>query len=218
MTSVTIAQGLTLDEEMFERSLEAVRECVPDRAPTFTWEFFTTRENWLLIPDVEHPEEPWYKAELVIKQGAPYLQTNKLNVWRRPDLRRSGAPMPHSHPWRKFTGHLLMGGYKEDRYEVERASVLSEDPFSEADLGGVHVKQDVIHQAGQRNLIDETTFHEVTEVLEPGRTLSLMDCGPGRKEGWGYLDPETGLYLPNKKSPSDPRFKKLFLDRNPHLK
>lgn len=209
--------GLVLDDEMYGRALTALGEHAPEQVEGFTWERFVARESWFLIPDAEHPDEPWYKAEFVITpQGPPYDQTVKLNVWRAPDLRRDGAPMPHSHPW-PFTGHVLMGGYREDRYTVERPDWLLDNPHSPWEVGLADVVQGVLHQAGENNDLDLVTFHEVTEVLEPGRTLSLMDCGLGRKEGWGYLDPDTGLYTPNKQSPTDPRFKVLLLDRNPHL-
>ena len=33
---------------------------------------------------------------------------------------------------------------------------------------------------------------EVVEVLEPGRTLSLMICTEGHVGDWGYLAPQTG--------------------------
>lgn len=219
MTTITVAPALELDDEMYGRALAALGEYAPDQVENFTWERFTDRTSWFLIPDVEHPDEPWYKAEFVITpKGPPYDQTIKLNVWRSADLRRDGAPMPHSHPWEFFTGHVLMGGYEEDRYEVQHADLLATDPHSPWELGSVEVEQDVLHRAGEHNGIAQTTFHEVTRVLEPGRTLSLMDCDLGRKEGWGYLDPDTGLYTPNKQSPTDPRFKALLLDRNPHLR
>jgi hypothetical protein len=216
MTGVRVAPALVLDDEMYELAREALARYAPGEVEGFTWERFVARSSWLLIPDVEHPDEPWYKAEFVIKNRAPWSQTVKLNVWRSPDLRRDGAPMPHSHPW-PFTGHVLMGGYQEDRYTVGRPDLLA-DPHSRWDVGLAAVNQGVVHQAGEDNELDLVTFHEVTEVLEPGRTLSLMDCGIGRKEGWGYLDPGSGLYTPNKQSPSDPRFRALFLDRNPQLR
>src|SRR5690242_3091849 len=113
--NVTVATSLVLDDEMFELACVALGEYAPEQVEAFTWERFIARESWLLIPDVEHPDEPFYKAEYVIKSGKPYLQTVKLNLWRSPDLRKNGAPMPHNHPW-PFVGHVLMGGYREDRY------------------------------------------------------------------------------------------------------
>lgn len=221
MTRVTVAPSLVLDDEMFELALEALRQYAPEQVMHFTWERFIDRTSWVLVPDVEHPEEPFYKAEFVIKQGAPYTQTVKLNLWRSPDLRRDGAPMPHNHPW-PFVGHVLLGGYREDRYEVQRnCNRILVDPHSKWDVGGVQMTQGVLHEAGQHNDIELTTFHEVTEILDPGRTLSLMDCDLGRKEGWGHLE-EVGngelLYVPNKLGEVDTRFKLLLLDRNPHLR
>lgn len=216
MKKVKVTPELILDEDMYGLALEALGLYAPDRAAGFTWEWFTARKSWMLIPDVEHPNDPWYKAECGVQNGPPHIQTIKLNVWRSADLRRDGVPMPHSHPWNEFTGHVLMGGYEEDRYEVVQKALLAGSPRKQHSVGVGSVTNDVRHQAGDHNLLPLTTFHEVTKVLEPGRTLSLMDCGPGRKEGWGYLDPETGLYTPHEDSPIDPRFMQLLRDRNPH--
>jgi len=217
MVDIVVAPGLTLDEEMYETAKAAVGRYVPDKLAEFTWERFVARESWRLIPDLEHPEEPFFKAEMIIKQEPPYTQTIKLNVWRSADLRRDGTPMPHSHPW-PFVGHVLMGAYVEDRYEVSLPNRLLVDPHSQWNLGSVNLVSGVIHHAGLRNHMELDTFHEVVEVLEPGRTMSLMDCDLGRKDGWGYLDPDTGLYVPSKQSPISPGFKALMLERNPHLR
>ncbi|HKX72729.1 MAG TPA: hypothetical protein VJM32_01805 [Candidatus Saccharimonadales bacterium] len=217
MRRLTVAPSLVLDEEMYEAARAGLGHCAPDCVPGFTWEWFTARQQWRLIPDVENPDEPFFKAECVIKQEPPFLQTVKLNVWRSADLRRDGAPVPHSHPW-PFRGRLLLGGYDEDRYTVQYSNRVVIDPYSPWDVGAVTVQAGVSHGTGSINDISLDTFHEVTRVHEPGRTLSLMDCDLGRKEGWGYLDPDTGLYLPNKQSPIDPRFKALLLARNPHLR
>lgn len=221
MTSIVVAPSLVLDDEMFELALAALARYAPDQMEGFTWERFIARESWILIPDVEHPDEPFYKAEFVIKEGAPYLQTIRLNLWRSPDLRKDGAPMPHNHPW-PFVGHVLLGGYREDRYEVDlnRNRILV-DPHSKWEVGGMRLTQGVTHQAGQHNDIPLTTFHEVTEILDPGRTLSLMDCDLGRKDGWGHLEVDnngTLVYIPNKLGEVDKRFMPLLLDRNPHLR
>jgi len=217
MVDVAVAPGLTLDEEMYETAKAAVSRYVSDKLAEFTWERFVARESWRLIPDLEHPEEPFFKAEMIIKQEPPYTQTIKLNVWRSADLRRDGTPMPHSHPW-PFVSHVLMGAYVEDRYEVSQPNRLLVDPHSQWNLGSVNLVSGVIHHAGLRNHMELDTFHEVVEVLEPGRTMSLMDCDLGRKDGWGYLDPDTGLYVPSKQSPISPGFKALMLERNPHLR
>jgi len=220
MKRITVAPSLVLDDEMFELALIGLGEDAPEQVDTFTWERFIARESWVLVPDVEHPEELFYKAELVIKHGAPYHQTVKLNYWVSPDLRKDGAPMPHNHPW-PFRGRLLKGGYKEDRYEVKlnRNKILV-DPHSRWTVGGMDLTQGVTHVAGNVNDIGLTTFHEVTEILEPG-TISLMNCDLGRKEGWGHLEDDgTGEleYVPNKLGQLDERFAPLFLDRNPHLR
>lgn len=218
MPTVTVAPALKLDDTMFEIAREALGAYAPEKVDAFTWERFVNRRSWRLIPNPEKPDDPFFKAEMKIKQGPPHLQTIKLNVWRGPDLRRDGAPMPHSHPWHRFKGHVLLGGYAEDRYTVAHPKQLLVDPHSPWEVGLAGVAQGVVHTAGKHNELDLVTFHEVTEVFEPGRTLSLMDCDRGRKEGWGYLDPDTGLYTPNKQSATDPRFKALFLERNPHLR
>ncbi len=204
MNRFTVAPSLVLDDEMYELALDALGQCAPEQVAGFTWNRFIDRESWRLIPDVANPDEPFFKAECKVKHGPPYEQTIKLNVWRSPDLRRDGAPVPHNHPYRRFRSRILRSGYTEDRYTVHD--------------GRVELERDCLHQAGGVNDMPHDVFHEVTSVLEPGRTLTLMDCGPSKKEYWGYLDPDTGLYTPNKKSPIDPRFKMLLLDRNPHLR
>jgi|GEM_PF-1765386 len=224
MLTVTVDEkfGLVLDEEMYELALVGLRSYAPEQVDSFTWERFVTRESWVLVPDTEHPDEPFYKAEFVIKHGHPYLQTVKLNLWRSPDLRRDGAPMPHNHPW-PFTGHLLCGGYVEDRYELaldhDRDRILV-DPHSMWNVEDMILESAVAHGTGESNYIGLATFHEVTQIIEPGRTLSLMDCNLGRKEGWGHLEPNAQgklVYVPNKLGELDATFKPMLLDRNPHL-
>lgn len=148
MVRVVVAPGLELDEDMYGVAHVALERYVPEKAADFTWERFVARESWRLIPDLEHPDEPFFKAEFIVKQEPPYTQTIKLNVWRSADLRRDGAPMPHSHPW-PFVGHVLMGGYEEDRYEVSRPDRLLVDPHSPWRLGSVSLIPRVLHQAVQ---------------------------------------------------------------------
>ncbi len=186
--------------------------------PDFTWERFIRRESWLLIPDVEFDGLRWYKAEMQIKHGAPYHQTVKLNVWRSPDLRKDGAPIPHNHPW-PFISRVLRGGYAEDRYEVRRnRNKILVAPLKKWDVGGVDVNR-ATHFARQFNELSLTTFHEVTEIFEPGQTLSLMNCDLGRKEGWGHLEDDGKgnlVYVPNKLGELDTRFMPRMLELNPH--
>lgn len=220
MKQVTVAPGLLLDDEAYELAREALREIAPDQVAAFTKERFLARESWACIPDVEHPDLYFYKAELTILHGPPYDRTLKLNYWNEPDLRKDGAPVPHNHPW-PFRGILLRGGYVEDRYEVEHnRDEIHDDPYSKWDIGGMVSTRGVEHVAGDVNDISLTTFHEVTEILEAG-TLSLMRCAKGRKEGWGHLEDDgkgNFVYVPNKMGEIDKRFKPLFLDRNPHLR
>lgn len=217
MQSITVAPHFALDSDMYELARASLVRFAPEQVERFTWERFITRENWQLIPDVENPDVPFFKAEFIVKHGAPYLQTIKLNIWYSPDLRRDGAPAPHSHPW-PFISHVLMGGYQETRYMVQYRNRLIVDPYTSWPLGQVCVEPNIPYQAEGYNNFPLHGFHEVTEVFEPGRTLTLMDCDLGRKEGWGYLNPDTGLYTPVQQSPIDPRFQALFLDRNPHLR
>lgn len=215
MIRVEVAPGLILDEEMYGLAHEALSRIAPEQIPWFTWERFISYISWIRIPDPEHPGT-WYKAEFTIKGGAPWLQLVRLNVWRSADLRKTGEPMPHSHPW-PFVGNLLLGGYEEVRYEVANSDGLLANPYEEWNIGGVGLVQNVMHQAGDTNSLALRTFHEVTRILEPGRTMSMMNCGQGRKNGWGYLDLDKGLYVPKLMSPPDELFSSLLLDLNPHL-
>lgn len=223
MKRITVAPGLVLDDEAYELAREALRGLLaPDQVATFTKKRFYARESWTRIPDVEHPELELYKAECTILHGPPYTQTIKLNYWVAPDLRKDGAPVPHNHPW-PFRGIVLRGGYAEDRYELPNESNRNRilvDPLQKWDISGMVRTPGVEHVAGDVNNISLTTFHEVTEIFEPG-TLSLMNCDLGRKEGWGHLEDDGKgnlVYIPNKMGEIDKRFKPLFLDRNPHLR
>lgn len=217
MKRATIAHGFEVDEEMFELVRKELGRCAPEQVATFTWERFATRESWAFAPDLKKSELAWYKAEMIVKRGAPtYKQVVKVNAWQAPDLRRDGKPTPHSHPW-GFKSRILRGGYEEARYSVKNEGALLADPWSELNLGAVDVRLGCTHVAKGVNDISRTTFHEVTKILD-SHTLTIMDCGRGEKDGWGYLDPDTGLYLPNKMSPMDPEFKKRRLALNPHLR
>ncbi|WP_280391278.1 hypothetical protein, partial [Nocardia wallacei] len=109
-----------------------------------------------------------YKAELALHTG--HARTVRLNRWYSPDLRGGHQPRPHSHPW-SFNAWLLSGGYTEDRYEPTGDQTTGE-PSVREQLG-------VEHRAGGRNPVPRSVYHEVTHIHEPGRTLSLMVCGPG---------------------------------------
>jgi hypothetical protein len=192
MQSVQIIPGLHVDEEMFERATEALAAHTPDQK--ITWESFIDQNNWLLVPD---PDGFGYKAEYKVLQSAN--RTIKINLWMSPDLRAGDAPMPHNHPW-PFTAYVLMGGYKESRYKVVDGNVITTTE---------------VHRAGDENDVPIDLFHEVTEIHEPGRTLTLMVCGEGIQGEWGYIDPETGEFRPNQ---PDPSFKMHLRERNPRLR
>lgn len=203
MEKVVFAEGLTLDHQMFEVTQNAVETYAPEWAHRLTWESFTSRASWRLIPDPQHPDLPFFKAEYVLLNEPPWTRTLKINVWKAADLRRDGRPIPHNHPWGSFTSHILMGGYQEHRYMLR------------AD-GGVEMRH-VFHTSGGVNVMPMEVFHEVTDILAPDYTVTFMDGGPGIKDAWGYLDPDTGAYTPNQLSSIHPDFKRLMRERNPHL-
>lgn len=60
------------------------------------------------------------------------------------------------------------------------------------------------HRAGSVNDVPRSDDHEVAEIHEPGRTLTLMVCGRGDKGAWGYLDTSSGVHTP---AVPDPDFK-----------
>jgi hypothetical protein len=208
---IEVAPGLLLDEEMYAVAVEALLLHAADQAVGLTWERFVDRISWCLVPDTNRPEVPFYRAELDVYNAPARQRKLRLNVWAAPDLRRDGAPTPHSHPW-PFESHVLLGGYTEDRYHLKRDRGHPETQG--------HVRADVRaetrqHTAGGINGVALSTFHEVTEILAPGRTVTLMDCGPSTTGRWGYLDPDTGTFTPNT---PDPLFGQLLRDRNPHLR
>jgi hypothetical protein len=189
-----IIPGLQVDEGQFELVAAALGEHAPDVA--LTWERFTDPMAWCLVPD---PEGEVFKAEMLIVQTQP--RTIKLNIWHAPDLRDNVGPRPHSHPWSKFRGLILAGGYEEDRY---------------TEASGTVTRETRTYEAGDVNTVKHAEYHEVTRILEPGRTLSLMLCDEGVRGAWGYLDPQTAEFRFN--DPADhTRFTQLFRVLNPHL-
>ena len=196
MRTVTVVPGLVLDEELYGLAEAGLWAFAPGLVAC-TWEWFTDPANWALIPD---PSCFGYKAELLLQRAAE--RTTKINLWMGPDLRAGETPKPHNHPWEQFTAHVLAGGYLETRYEP-------------SPQGGAPVVQDRSHSAGGRNIVPKATFHEVIEVADPGRTLTLMDCGPGIQGQWGYMDPHTGEFSANE---PDPAFSARLRQLNPQLR
>lgn len=194
-TTTTILPGLDLDDAMFERTAQAVADHAPHLEPLL-WERFADPAGWTFVPDDDGRA---YKAELVLLDTIPAAL--KANLWFLPDRRGGTAPAPHSHPW-AFYSHVLMGGYREDRYRRT------------AD-GAVVAELDVDHLAPTVNSVGLNTYHEVTEIHEPGRTLTLMVCGAGQRGRWGYLDVATGEH---RRVQPDPHFTARLAALNPHLR
>ncbi|MGW2998703.1 hypothetical protein [Streptomyces sp. NPDC001155] len=192
MKSAQIIPGLAVDEEMFDAAFSGLAAHAPDEH--LTWDSFTNEQNWTLIPD---PDGVGYKAEYLLRREAE--TTIKINLWFRPDLRDGEKPKPHNHPW-PFTAHILLGGYTEQRYEVVDGKVTSTTQS---------------HRVGEQNDVPLEIFHEVTAITEPGRTLTLMVCGAGRKGEWGYIDPESGEFEANR---PDPGFRARLVAINPRLR
>lgn len=190
MHTVTIAPGLILNETMYDIACDGITQHAPDVGP-LRWRTWIG-QDWTLIPDEQTGEA--YKAELTLLKTA--TRTVRLNVWFAPDLRGGNAPKPHNHPW-DFHSTILHGSYAEDRYDLRD--------------GQVHHKADVEHRANEVNQIGRATFHEVTAV-EPGRTMTLMLCGPGM-DTWSYLNPDTAELT---KATPPPRFTELLQALNPH--
>ncbi len=194
----------TLDDEMYEVVRAALAHSAPD--VQLSWEDFIDPKGWVLLPNPERPREPFYRAQRVLLPGhlsSPrYSRTIKVNVWYGPDLRRGERPWPHNHPWDHFSSRILLGGYEEERWQRRG--------------GGLDIRR-AEHGQGSANNVPHDVYHEVTGIFVPGRTVTLMDCGRSRGKGeWGYLDTETGLYIPYAQSPTKAKFDALYRQRNRH--
>ncbi|MDQ0604285.1 hypothetical protein QF037_008630 [Streptomyces canus] len=192
MQTVQVVPGLIVDEELFDATVHGLEQYAPSES--LTWEDFTSEDRWLLVPD---PDGLGYKAELVLRREED--RTVKVNLWMAPDLRDGAKPQPHNHPW-EFTAHILAGGYTEQRYELVDGQVVTETR---------------VHEAGGTNHMPLSSFHEVTHIQVPGRTLTLMVCGAGRQGAWEYLDPDTGEVEPNR---PDPGFREGLAALNPRMR
>lgn len=193
-----VVPGLTLDESLFEVAAAGLAAHAA-HLPALSWEGFTDPTSWWLIPEEDGLLS---KAELTVVKGA--AETVKLNIWFRGDVRDRGRPMPHNHPWDSFTGHVLSGGYSEDRYVRDTGYPR-----------GVSFTKGVEHVASSGNVVPKALFHEVREIHEPGRTLSLMTCSTGRRGDWGYLDIDTGGYVANSDYQPVADFTGLLMALNP---
>lgn len=188
-----ITTGLTVDADMYEVAHWGILREHPT-AGALAWERFTDPAHWWLIPARDGTAS---RAEFTLREDT--TKTVKINVWFAPERpREKGKPQPHSHPW-NFRSHILMGAYYEDRYTLED--------------GRVHSEHGIGHQLGEVHKMPKTVYHEVTGVWDPGRTLSLMVCGPGERGRWGHLDPDKGEHIPAKR---DPQFLAKLKALNPH--
>lgn len=191
----TIVPGLVVKGSMFEAAVDGLATHAPDLEP-FTWERFTDRSGWTLVPNADGIA---YKAELVVLASVD--RTVKINLWSLPDRRGGERPQPHNHPW-SFQSVVLLGGYTEDRYVVPTE-------------GGTPRAHRGVERCGPAvNEIAQTDYHEVTEIHHPQATLTLMICGPRTQGGiWGYLDTDTGDHA---SAAPDPDFSAKLKSLNPH--
>ncbi|MGF6881747.1 hypothetical protein ABH933_001258 [Nocardia sp. GP40] len=194
MVTIEIVPGLVVDETMYEATAAGVAAYVPELGP-LSWTQFVNPARWWLNPD---QDGNCYKAELSLSANV------WVNKWELPDIRGGQKPRPHSHPWR-FESRLLTGGYTENRYERTETATSGTPPVRE--LLGIE------HRTGELNTVEGWEYHEIPEVHEPGRTLSLMICGPGVEGAWGYLDVSTGKHTPGA---PDPDYEARLRALNPH--
>jgi hypothetical protein len=211
-----VTPHFTLTEEMYERARARLATIAPE--VSYTCEQFVDLQNWMFIPDPNHPEIHHHKAEQTVLSGPPYKRHIKVNVWHSADLRRTGEPVPHNHPWWPVESYIEMGGYLQDAYILGGVKELRDFAVYTLENANLRVEQGQELHAGGTNVMPHLLFHEVTKVLEPGRTLTVMDCGKSKKEAWGYLNPDTLRYENNKRSPIDEKWPQLVRSRNPHLR
>ncbi|MEV0442979.1 hypothetical protein AB0I84_15700 [Streptomyces spectabilis] len=191
MEPIRVAPGLALTETQYVAAATGIAARAPDLAP-LAWEAFVRPLGWWLVPDTDGELS---KAELILREDRDV--TVKINLWFLSDL-RSTHPCPHSHPW-TFSSQILAGGYSETRYSV--------------DDGQVDVTE-LQHSQGTVNAVDRRLYHEVTALhAPPGGTMTLMVCGPGERDTWGYLNPDTGRHVP---PAADDTFPTRLKALNPH--
>ena len=97
-----------------------------------------------------------------------------LHRMYRPDNDRT----LHNHPWRWAFSIILAGGYTEER--------LLKD-------GKVIARR---MRPGMFNILGPGSFHRIIE-LHGKETWTLFIAGP-RISDWGFIDPESSLFIPHK--------------------
>jgi hypothetical protein len=195
-----ILPGFEINQTMYEAAADGLAEFAPDLTP-LTWEAFTAPTGWLLIPDDQGRIS---KAEMILTCSAE--RTVKVNVWFRPDVRGGQKVIPHNHRFDEFTGHVVLGGYTDDQYRRTRVYDNGHADI-EAMLAVTHAGPDAA------NRVPHDVFHEVTAVHDPGRTVSIMVCGPGKFGDWCHLDFETGRLI---KEQPVAGFDEMLRALNPH--
>jgi hypothetical protein len=184
----TIVPGLCVDTDIYEAAASGLATHIPDR-PRLSWREFTAPARWWLVPGPEDDGEgnplP-YKAECVLLETSAL--TIKINLWYRPDLRGAGDSRPHSHPWEVMEAHPVLAGYRDEHWHRTASGV-------------VVPRGQVEQMPGTVNRIIARDYHEVTEIADPGRTVSVMICGrwlcDDADQGvWGHLDLDTGEHVP----------------------
>ncbi len=120
---------------------------------------------------VEYPESggPYLLRVYLFKKWRERFPGVFLHYFFRSDADRD----LHNHPWDWAVSLILKGGYYE------------------------HTHWDVeTFRPGQTNLLLAASFHRV-ELLNPAEGCwSLFIAGPREKRLWGFLDEQTGEFLP----------------------
>lgn len=90
-------------------------------------------------------------------------------------FRGDGDRELHNHPWDRSTSLILVGGYREERWDpaAEKVTVREFGP-------------------GSVNRLEHNTFHRVDLVA--GGCWTLF-CSEERIQDWGFLDVESGEYM-----------------------
>lgn len=204
-----IIPGISVDDEMYQAAAEGLALHAPDQR-SLTWESFTDPSRWWLVPSPDDDDAGipiGYKAELELVQTVDL--TIKINIWYLPDLRRGETSTPHTHPWEVMEAHPVLGGYTDEHWQRTATGLLVQQGSATNVPGGV-------------NRIFARDYHEVVEIAEPGRTVSVMICGRRLHDDtnrgiWGHLDLATGCHVPVRRDPvQQQRFQARRRAINPH--